>query len=544
MPALPTNPALEAAIIVHPGEDTPRLAYADWLDENGDPDRAAFIRVQCRLADMPPSDPDWVGLIEDQDDLVARLKHKFLTSVGKDADEFYFGTDLIDEHEEPFRRGFPYFIDCQTTGEAWDKAEVKRVTKELTKLVRTTTIRGFQSYSTPPERLTELLAAPVIAEFTGLALGPEAVEDEDTEFTAYYRELVKNPNLRRVKQLYLYHGTPPAAVAELARATTFDAVRRLTIQNLQAQKSALEKLTNAPWFRRLWHFRSHLESPNVAIPMITGLGKLPELHTLDLPNFAPGAVKALAKGKFPALARLRYNGPLALKYAKVIASAQFPSLVVFEASGGGAKNDGFLSLLEARWFKQLRVLDMPECDLGDKALKALAAHPVSQTLRVLKLGDNPFGKGGLAALATPGAFRELTTLSLSSYHTRKGTPADLVAFFSTLQMPNLRHLDLMGWPVGNEGAKALAENSTLANLTRLNLDACKIGDPGAKAIFASPHLQNLVELHMEDNTIKTAADAIKDRKVMPRLGECWIGGNKIPSKAAKKLKRKDLYLIT
>ena len=33
------------AICANPDEDTVRLVYADWLDENGDPDRAAFIRL-------------------------------------------------------------------------------------------------------------------------------------------------------------------------------------------------------------------------------------------------------------------------------------------------------------------------------------------------------------------------------------------------------------------------------------------------------------------------------------------------------------------
>jgi uncharacterized protein (TIGR02996 family) len=42
-----------AKIIAEPEEDTHRLAYADWLDENGEPDRAEFIRVQCELAGMP-----------------------------------------------------------------------------------------------------------------------------------------------------------------------------------------------------------------------------------------------------------------------------------------------------------------------------------------------------------------------------------------------------------------------------------------------------------------------------------------------------------
>ena len=45
--------ALLAAILAHPAEDTPRLMYADWLDEHGEHARAEFIRVQCGLARYP-----------------------------------------------------------------------------------------------------------------------------------------------------------------------------------------------------------------------------------------------------------------------------------------------------------------------------------------------------------------------------------------------------------------------------------------------------------------------------------------------------------
>jgi uncharacterized protein (TIGR02996 family) len=34
----------------HPEDDAPRLVLADWLEDHGDPDRAAFIRIQCHLA--------------------------------------------------------------------------------------------------------------------------------------------------------------------------------------------------------------------------------------------------------------------------------------------------------------------------------------------------------------------------------------------------------------------------------------------------------------------------------------------------------------
>jgi uncharacterized protein (TIGR02996 family) len=48
--------AFRQAILEDPDDDGPRLVYADWLDDHGDPDRAAFIRVQCELARLPAED--------------------------------------------------------------------------------------------------------------------------------------------------------------------------------------------------------------------------------------------------------------------------------------------------------------------------------------------------------------------------------------------------------------------------------------------------------------------------------------------------------
>jgi uncharacterized protein (TIGR02996 family) len=45
--------ALLAAVLEHPGDDTPRLVYADWLDDHGEHDRADLIRVQCEAARLP-----------------------------------------------------------------------------------------------------------------------------------------------------------------------------------------------------------------------------------------------------------------------------------------------------------------------------------------------------------------------------------------------------------------------------------------------------------------------------------------------------------
>lgn len=44
-----TAAAFLVDIIAHPADDTPRLIFADWLEEHGEPERAEFIRVQIRL---------------------------------------------------------------------------------------------------------------------------------------------------------------------------------------------------------------------------------------------------------------------------------------------------------------------------------------------------------------------------------------------------------------------------------------------------------------------------------------------------------------
>ncbi len=56
--------ALLRAIAENPDEDTPRLAFADYLDElGGDANvaRAEFIRLECEIARLAPDDPDRKG---------------------------------------------------------------------------------------------------------------------------------------------------------------------------------------------------------------------------------------------------------------------------------------------------------------------------------------------------------------------------------------------------------------------------------------------------------------------------------------------------
>jgi uncharacterized protein (TIGR02996 family) len=50
--------ALRRAILAQPDDDIARLVYADWLDENGQSSRAAFVRAQVQSAQAEPYSPD------------------------------------------------------------------------------------------------------------------------------------------------------------------------------------------------------------------------------------------------------------------------------------------------------------------------------------------------------------------------------------------------------------------------------------------------------------------------------------------------------
>jgi uncharacterized protein (TIGR02996 family) len=60
------------AICETPDDDAPRLIYADWLQDNGDPERAEFIRVQVQRVSLDPDDPGQRALFARERELQAR----------------------------------------------------------------------------------------------------------------------------------------------------------------------------------------------------------------------------------------------------------------------------------------------------------------------------------------------------------------------------------------------------------------------------------------------------------------------------------------
>src|SRR5262249_9152107 len=70
------------AICENPADDTARLVFADWLAENGDPDRGELIRIQVALAHRDPDDEVTEArrgeLFNRQDELLKRHGKRWL----------------------------------------------------------------------------------------------------------------------------------------------------------------------------------------------------------------------------------------------------------------------------------------------------------------------------------------------------------------------------------------------------------------------------------------------------------------------------------
>ncbi|VTR97168.1 TIGR02996 domain-containing protein [Tuwongella immobilis] len=85
------------AIRQRPDDDAPRLIYADWLEEQGQFDRAQFIRVQCALAGsaLPAGHPQRVDWERQAADLLAEHEQDWQGEAGHSLPEIHFERGFI-----------------------------------------------------------------------------------------------------------------------------------------------------------------------------------------------------------------------------------------------------------------------------------------------------------------------------------------------------------------------------------------------------------------------------------------------------------------
>jgi uncharacterized protein (TIGR02996 family) len=94
--------ALLRAISADPDDDTARLVYADWLDENDQPDHAEFIRLQIQQARVAPPGATDPILSEREWTLLRRYAVEW----------FRPPSGWLIGHNYAVRRGFPCAVIC------------------------------------------------------------------------------------------------------------------------------------------------------------------------------------------------------------------------------------------------------------------------------------------------------------------------------------------------------------------------------------------------------------------------------------------------
>jgi uncharacterized protein (TIGR02996 family) len=523
------EPALLSAIIAHPDEDTPRLAYADWLDEHDAPLQAAFIRTQCRLASCSAADPDYPDLLERHAELVVQFGPLVKQTVPELPPGFAYDEDLA--NPETFRRGFLHTVRDRW-GERYSSPsdeDIQLICTGLAQLIATTTARKLELTELTGEQLGRVLAAPGADQITGLRVGPEG--DDTADGDELFEVLARSPAAARLERLDAYGWASPAGPNALA-AAKFPRLAHFDPPLLQGA-GALTPLTGSKWFRALRSATVARSSAALERELVTAYAKLPHLNALEVNCGSVGGRSALGTPGFPELARLAlWSLPNATTAAR-LARARFPRLAELEIHF--AANSVILPLVRAKWFPQLRCLSLGR-QLTDKFALALARSGAAPHLRILHLGNNAFGASALAALGDGARFPELTTLDLGSHYQTKLTAAQLARFIRGLSLPCIRHLHLGGWRLCDIGARALAENPALVNLTRLALPTCGITDKGLTALVRSPHLQQLIELDVQNNKLTTAA-AVLDKGLLPRLAALRLDGNPLTAAARSKLQK-------
>jgi len=537
--------ALLKSIVAHPDEDTPRLVYADWLDENkpdavpspatGPSARAEFIRVQCRLAAGAFDDPNYPELLERESDLSV-----WLSTHDPEPDIQLIGLDRQEQFEigewADCRRGFHEVYCFNGYGESSEET-VDTLASSLEEAFRRTPARSLILDGATTEEIVQFCEQKVFRQLRGLYIDYLDEGEEDPAVAA----IAESPNSSGLRRLYFDLLIDDIGCRALAESRYLGNLESLVL-DYPISARALKRFYGVKWFRNLR--RLHLWSgAGDLLRTLADFPPMPRLVSLSLDGgITPSAAtvrRFVASESFPRLAHLELVGSrLQPELVALLAKAKWPlrHLTLDQAQVGKA---GCEALTAASFARNLRVLCLRGSGVTAGGVQALADSETFARLRHLNLAGNPIGPGGLAAIAGSKHLGALRSLDLGrTNHTRGPIAArHVVEFLSALAMPELRHLCLDGLPVAVRGARALATSPTVANLTRLSLQHCALGNAGAMALVESKTLPNLTFLDLFGNKVGSGAGNLANPKVFPKLGYCRLGHG-IPKKAIWRLNRR------
>jgi uncharacterized protein (TIGR02996 family) len=464
--------ALLAAIRENPDEDTPRLMYADWLDEHGRGKRAAFIRndverYRCEHADTP-----------------AAALGAFLESVGS------FGAAWLDwSARDPELNRFNKL--AARPGPVAGRPTPKSEHLPKTRSVKFEKIeRGFHSsvnVSNPDEFFknadTIFRAAPV----TGIQF--QRLDAEQA------RSFVAGGHLARVRHLGLMGGVEPEAVRVFGDHPDAAGVRSLLVE---LYDGALGRL-NAVAACANWTGVAHLE-----------------FEGCDFGDGPPQPAAALIRRpQFRRLRSIRASGAyLGDPFCRAVATAGLTELRHLKLSGNMIEEPGAGALASSKSLPNLRYLDLDNNTPGPEAASALVVTPKlprltaltleqgldakelakpsrGPSLRGLFLNFAPLSTRAVGALAASPALHGLWYLELWRCGLNDEAVAALVR---RAQFRQLTVLEFREHELSDRAAAALAQCSALASLQELRLHTRALGPTCARALARSPHLQGLKRL--------------------------------------------------
>lgn len=418
--------ALLAAIRDNPDEDTPRLAFADWLDEQGGEANAA--RAEYTRLEIARARTEEETGVRPDDFRQAELWKKYSADWFP---AFYGKKNLLrgTQTSVRLRRGFTYCFYSRSAGAFLARAERLLPLAPITDLI----LSGISE-----DELSTLERAVWATRLRYIQLAGYT-----TPVTRWVR-LADNPHLANLTELVLCDGIIDAAAgARLAGVNPWPHLRRLAFSVTQFSDAGIAALFGGSAFTGLEALDLSERGENLTVAAVDAVAAAEPLAGLKALDIAyrprPWLIAALAKARF------------------------WPKLESLHAQRSGLGNAGIGDLVRVPP-EALRVLSLDDNGITAAGVRELADSSVMATLEELDLSGNPIGDAGVKALAESPHSARLRKLDLGLC---KFGPDGAKALAESPHLANLRDLRVGHCGIGVAGAKALAASPYLGNLTKL-----------------------------------------------------------------------------
>ena len=228
------------AICAQPDDDTARLVYADYLTENGQPDRGEFIRAEIELANTPPT--------TEADERRRRVLLDRRAALLKRHGAVWLAPFLPFAKESAFVRGFVQSVEVPANT-FLQQAEKWFALTPLTRVKITTCYVWDQATGGPRWWVESLFASPHLARV-------EALDLESLELTADDVTSLAGRDLSRLRELILrWNSIRSPGAAALATSPHLAHLEVLDLRSNGITDAGARAMAESPHLARLTELR-------------------------------------------------------------------------------------------------------------------------------------------------------------------------------------------------------------------------------------------------------------------------------------------------